>query len=142
MILSGEEDNGEIGGGPESASDEADSFCLSQNMEHAAREASVLLPVYSILSQLLAKNNLNKIADLEFRAVSSLAEMEISGIYIDSLHAREIAEQEENEICDILFAIQDEARRKGFVTVTHDGRRLCYYINPEKQEQVMAFLRR
>lgn len=38
--------------------------------------------------------------------------------------------------------MQDEARRKGFVTVSHDGRRLCCHLNPDKNEDVMAFLKK
>jgi len=104
-------------------------------------ESAVLLPLHDILAALLAKNDLQKIADLEFRAVSSLAEMEISGIYLDCDQAKRIVENEENEICNLLGTVQDEARKKGFVTVSEDGKRLCYYLNPDRQEDVMAFLK-
>ena len=68
--------------------------------------------------------------------------MEISGIFLDCDQARGIVEQEENEICDLFWTMQDEARKKGFVTVTHDGKRLNYYLNPDRQEDVMAFLKK
>lgn len=38
--------------------------------------------------------------------------------------------------------MQDEARKKGFVTVSHDGQNLRYYLNPDRQKDVMAFLRK
>jgi len=107
----------------------------------AAEESAVILPLHDILAKLLAKNSLQKIADLEFRAVSSLAEMEISGIYLDCDQAKRIVEDEENELCNLLWMVQDEARRKGFVTVSEDGKRLSYYLNPDRQEDVMAFLK-
>ena len=52
-----------------------------------------------------------------------------------------IVAEEENEICSLVWTMQDEARKKGFVTVSHDGKRLCYYLNPDRQDDVMAFLR-
>jgi DNA polymerase I len=114
----------------------------NETERRAAEESAVLLPLHDILAALLAKNGLRRIADLEFRTVCSLAEMEISGIYMDRDQAKEIVEQEENEICDLFWTMQDEARKKGFVTVSHDGKRLCYYLNPDRQEDVMAFLKK
>jgi DNA polymerase-1 len=107
-----------------------------------ANDSAVLLPLHNILAELLARNGLQKIADLEFGAVCSLAEMEISGIFLDCDQARGIVEQEENEICNLFWTMQDEARKKGFVTVSHDGKRLNYYLNPDRQEDVMAFLKK
>ena len=105
-----------------------------------AIDAMVLLPLHDILAELIAKNDLQKIADLEFRAAFALAEMEISGIGLDSLGAKELLAQEEDEVFDLVGRMQDEAERKGFVTVSYDGKRLCYYLNPDRQEDVMAFL--
>lgn len=90
--------------------------------------------------RLLAKNDLQRVADLEFSAAIALAEMEISGIGLDSSGARELIDREEDEIIDQIWWMQDEAERKGFVTVSFDGKRLCCYLNPDRQEDVMAFL--
>ena len=100
----------------------------------AAGEAAVLLPLHDIFAELLARNGLQRVADLEFQVVSSLVEMEISGIHLDCSAARSMIREEENEICN-----QYEARKKSFVTVSHDGKRLCYYLNPDQQGDVMAF---
>jgi len=105
-----------------------------------AQGAAALLPLHDILAELLAKNDLQRVADLEFRAAIALVEMEISGIGLDSSGARELIDQEEDEIIDQIWRMQDEAERKGFVTVSFDGKRLCYYLNPDRQEDVMAFL--
>ena len=113
----------------------------NETERRAAEESAVLLPLHDILAALLAKNGLQKIADLEFRAVCSLAEMEISGIYLDSDQAKRKVEDEENEICNLVWTVHDEARRKGFVTVSEDGKRLSYYLNPDRQEDVLAFLK-
>jgi DNA polymerase I len=106
----------------------------------AAGESAVLLPLYNIFEELLSRNGLQRVADLEFEVVSSIAEMEISGIHMDCSQANDIVAREENEICSLVWTMQDEARRKGFITVLHDGKRLCYYLNPDRQEDVMAFL--
>jgi len=113
----------------------------NETERRAAEESSVLLPLHDILAKLLAKNGLQKIADLEFRAVCSLAEMEITGIYLDCDQAKRIVENEENEICNLVWTVHDEAKRKGFVTVSEDGKRLSYYLNPDRQEDVLAFLK-
>ena len=113
----------------------------NETERRAAQESAVLLPLHDILAALLAKNGLLKIADLEFRAVCSLVEMEITGIYLDSDQAKRKVEDEENEICNLVWTVHDEARKKGFVTVSVDGKRLSYYLNPDRQEDVLAFLK-
>ncbi len=108
----------------------------------AGKESAILLPLHDILEELLSKNGLQSVADLEFGAISAIVEMEISGIHLDCLQAKSIVAQEENEICNLVWTMQDEARKKGFVTVSHDGKRLCYYLNPDRQADVMAFLKK
>ncbi len=108
----------------------------------AEEESAVLLPLHDILEELLSKNGLQRVADLEFQAISSIVEMEISGIHLDCLQAKSMVAQEEHEICNLVWTMQDEARKKGFVTVSHDGKRLCYYLNPDRQGDVMAFLKK
>jgi len=108
----------------------------------AGKEAAALLPLHQILAELIARNDLQRIADLEFRAISSLAEMEVSGIRMNLDQARNMVSQDEKEMVDLVWTMQDEARMKGFVTVSHDGKRLCYYLNPDKNEDIMAFLKR
>jgi DNA polymerase I-like protein with 3'-5' exonuclease and polymerase domains len=107
-----------------------------------AQESAILLPLHDILAELISKNDLQRVADLEFQAISSIVEMEISGIYLDCHQARGMVREEENKICNLVWTMQDEARKKGFVTVSYDGKRLRYYLNPDRQEDVMAFLRK
>jgi DNA polymerase I len=114
----------------------------SEGEKSAAEESAVLLPLHGILADLLAKNSLQKVADLEFQAISSIMEMEVSGIHMDCPQAKGIVAQEENEICNLVWTMQDEARKKGFVTVSHDGNRLCYYLNTDRQEDVMTVLKK
>jgi DNA polymerase I-like protein with 3'-5' exonuclease and polymerase domains len=106
------------------------------------KESLTLLPLYEILAELIERNDLQRIADLEFRAISSIVEMETAGIAMDSDQARRMVSQDEKEIVDLVWTMQDEARRKDFVTVSHDGKRLCYYLNPDRNEDIIAFLKR
>jgi DNA polymerase-1 len=108
----------------------------------AFQEAAVLLPIYRILDELLARNDLQSIADLEFRAVPSLVEMEVTGIRLNAADAAGLLLDLEGEVCNLVGTMQDEATKKGFVTVSHDGKRLSYYLNPDRQEDVLAFLRK
>lgn len=48
----------------------------SEQMEHASKRIQVLLPIYRILKKLISMNNLDKTADLEFRTLSPVVEME------------------------------------------------------------------
>lgn len=115
-------------------------FLSPHLIEGVAGESAVLLPIYLILDELLAKNELQRIADLEFRAICALAEMEITGIYLDSCRAERMVQELEYEICRLVWMIQDEAKRKGFVAASQDGKKLSCYLNPERQEEVMAYL--
>ena len=110
--------------------------------ECAEREAGLLLPVYSILKELLTQNELQRIADLEFRATASLVEMETAGICMKIDQAEKLVRDLEGEVCNLVWTMQDEARKKGFVTVSHDGKRLSCYLNPDRQEDVMSFLKK
>lgn len=109
-------------------------------IEGVAASSAILLPIHLILEELLAKNELQRIVDLEFAAICSLAELEITGIYLDSCQAERMVGELEYEICRLVWMIQDEAKKKGFVAASEDGRKLSYYLNPEKQEEVMAYL--
>lgn len=110
--------------------------------QEAAKAAAVLLPTYRILDELLAKNDLQRVADLEFKAIASLVEMEITGMGLNAVDAGSLVRDLEGEVCNLVWTMQDEAVKGGFVTVSHDGRRLSYYLNPDRQEDVLAFLRK
>lgn len=147
IILDGEGGEGDRGGEGDSAEeDNAEEDRAEEGDGNgdglALKRASVLLPLHNILAELLARNGLEKIADLEFQVAASLAEMQGSGIHLECDQARGMVCREEYEICNLVSAMQEEARRKGFVKVSHDGKRLCCYLNPDRTEDVMAFLRR
>ena len=61
---------------------------------------------------------------------------------MDCPAAKSMIGEAENEICNLVWTMQDEARKRGFVTVEHDGKKLRYYLNPDRKEDIMAFLKK
>jgi DNA polymerase I-like protein with 3'-5' exonuclease and polymerase domains len=59
-------------------------------IEYAARDAAVLLPLRERLAQELAEEELVRVSDIEFRAVAAIAEMELSGIKLDVAKWKEL----------------------------------------------------
>jgi DNA polymerase I-like protein with 3'-5' exonuclease and polymerase domains len=59
-------------------------------IEYAARDAAVLLPLRERLAEELVEEELVGISDIEFRAVAAIAEMELSGIKLDVAKWKEL----------------------------------------------------
>ena len=58
-------------------------------IEYAARDASVVLPLRERLGARLAEMNLQRVAELEFDCVLAVAAMELAGVYLDAACWRE-----------------------------------------------------
>jgi DNA polymerase-1 len=52
-------------------------------IEYAARDAAVLLPLREQLVKELEKEKLGRVSEIEFRAVAAIAEMELAGVKLD-----------------------------------------------------------
>ena len=52
-------------------------------IEYAARDSAVLLPLHGRLAKELKEEKLVRVSEIEFRAVAALAEMELAGIKLD-----------------------------------------------------------
>jgi DNA polymerase I len=59
-------------------------------LEYAARDAALMLPLRAKLVELLRANALARCAQLEFECVAPLAALELAGIYLDSARWREL----------------------------------------------------
>jgi len=59
---------------------------------YAARDAGILLPLHDILQRLLQKNKLEHIAELEFRTLPSVIELELQGLPLDTQACRSMME--------------------------------------------------
>lgn len=62
-------------------------------LEYAARDAAVLLPLREKLHSLLDEMDLLMVADLEFDCVPAVAGMELAGFYLDAHRWRELLER-------------------------------------------------
>jgi DNA polymerase-1 len=59
-------------------------------IEYAARDASVLLPLHERLAKELEEEKLGAVSKIEFRAVAAIAEMELAGIKLDVQRWKEL----------------------------------------------------
>ena len=59
-------------------------------LEYAARDAAILLPLRDRLSEELEKEELLRVAEIEFGAVAALSEMELAGVKLDVARWKEL----------------------------------------------------
>jgi len=63
---------------------------LSQSqIEYAARDAAIMIPLREQMEERLKNDGLKNAADLEFECIMPIAEMELSGFYLDEMRWRE-----------------------------------------------------
>ena len=114
---------------------------LSQEQkQYAARDAGVLLPLHDIFQELLQKNNLTHIAELEFRALPSVIELELSGLPLDTQACRSLMDQKKAQAQDLLQRLQAEAQGAGFRPRRKKGKKYSPLLNPDSSQDVLAFL--
>jgi len=107
---------------------------------YAARDAAVLLPLQSILQELLQKNDLVHIAEMEFRALPSVIELELQGLPLDAQACRSMLEQKKAQAQTIAQKLQAEAQRAGFSPRPKKGKKHSHLLNPASSSDVLAFL--
>ena len=73
----------------EQRSDWSGELSASQ-LEYAARDARVLVPLRERLAEALEAEELGRISDIEFAAVASIAEMELAGVKLDVARWKEL----------------------------------------------------
>ena len=107
---------------------------------YAAKDAGVLLPLQSILQELLQKNRLEHIAELEFKALPSVIELELQGLPLDIQACREMMEQKNGQAQALLQSLQAEAQKAGFEARRKKGKKYIPLLNPDSSQDVLAFL--
>ena len=107
---------------------------------YAARDVAVLLPIHDILQELLQKNNLEHIAELEFRALPSVIEMELTGLPLDTQACRVMMEQKKTQAQNLAQSLQAEAQRAGFEPRRKKGKKYSPLLNPDSSQDVLAYL--
>jgi DNA polymerase I len=73
----------------EQRSDWSEELSESQ-LEYAARDARILVPLRERLAEALESEELGRISDIEFAAVASIAEMELAGVKLDVARWKEL----------------------------------------------------
>ena len=112
----------------------------TEQVTSAAKYAEVLLPLHAVLQELLIKNTLMRVAELEFRTISPVVEMELSGINLDADAARALMQEKEDTMVEAFLELQAEAKKNGFVPIPREGRERSKYLNPDSQEDVKRYL--
>ena len=107
---------------------------------YAAIDAAVLLPLHDILQELLQKNKLEHIAELEFRALPSVIELELQGLPLDTQACRFMMEQKKGQAQEIAQSLQKEAQGAGFEPRRKKGKKYSPLLNPASSQDVLAFL--
>jgi DNA polymerase-1 len=107
---------------------------------YAAMDAVILLPLHSILQKLLQKNKLEHIAELEFRALPSVIELELQGLPLDTQACRSMMELKKGQAQTIAQSLQAEAQRAGFEPRRKKGKKYSLLLNPDSSQDVLAFL--
>lgn len=110
-------------------------------IELATKKALALLPLYAILQDLIVKNDLGRVAELEFRTISPVVEMELCGINLDVDSAKSLISEKEDELVEAIFGLQGEAKRNGFIPLRHEGKNQSEYLDPDRQEDIKSYLR-
>lgn len=83
-------------------------------VQYAAWDAAVLLPLHEILSRLLRLNRLERVAGIEFSCIPAVAEVELAGMPFDAPRARELLRQAEAEAARQREALVALAEGMGF----------------------------
>ncbi|NPV62816.1 MAG: hypothetical protein HPY61_09345 [Methanotrichaceae archaeon] len=112
----------------------------SEQKLYAAKDAAVLLSLHQILLELLQKNHLEHIAELEFGALPSVIEMELSGLPLDIPACKAMMEQKEAQAQEIAQRLQEEARKAGFQPRPKKGKKYTPLLNPDSSQDVLAYL--
>jgi DNA polymerase-1 len=107
---------------------------------YAARDAGALLPLHSILLELLQKNGLGHIADLEFKALPSVIELELQGLPLDTQACRTMMKGKKAQAQDLAQSLQAEAQKAGFEPRPKKGKKYSPLLNPDSSQDVLAFL--
>ncbi|MGQ0542594.1 MAG: DNA polymerase, partial [Blastocatellia bacterium] len=101
-------------------------------VEYAARDAAVLLPLRTQMAERLKNDGLERVAQLEFDCVMPIAEMELTGVYLDEGLWRQQLEKVKSAQSKAADELQDMLSA-GVAQATLFGRA---EINLDSQQQV------
>ncbi|MGA9098842.1 MAG: DNA polymerase, partial [Methanotrichaceae archaeon] len=111
-----------------------------EQIAHSVKKAAVLLPLHKILQELIAKNNLEKVAELEFMTISPIVEMELSGINLDAEAAGSLISEKQSQLVKAVLDLQAEAKSNGYIPIPREGQKQSQYINPDSPVEIKRYL--
>ena len=100
----------------------------SSQIEYAARDAAIMLPIREKLKERLTNDGLDEVAKLEFECVMPIAQMELNGFGVDSAawraqlgNVKKAAEKAGDELQDLLSAGVAQASLFGRAEINLDS---------------------
>src|SRR5205814_681842 len=67
-----------------------DAYLATEQLHYAARDAFIMIPIYRAQQVELKKHKLLQVAELEFRCIAAVGDMELAGVQIDVERWRKI----------------------------------------------------
>jgi len=86
-----------------------------EQLQYAAWDAAILLPLHEVQAELLRKNGLEEVARLEFDCLPALVEMELAGMPFDAEAARKLQAEKEAGLHEVTEKLTKAAKEAGFV---------------------------
>lgn len=121
-------------------SDWSSNVLSMEQMQYAAKDAEVLLPLHGILSELLRMNRLEDVAELEFKTLAPVVEIELSGLPIEGKATLDMMDNKSAQSQKLMQELQDDAQRSGFKPRPKKGKKPNDFINPGSRIDVLGYL--
>lgn len=97
-----------------------DAYLAPEQLHYAARDAFIMMPIWRDQVRELKKHGLEQVADLEFRCIAAVGDMELAGVKIDETRWRKIIEdvavqrdRSASELADMLQSASMQATMFG-----------------------------
>ena len=123
-------------------SDWAAAELSDDQIRYAALDAAIMLYLWPILSELMEKNRLTKVAKIEFEAISTVVEKELKGLSFDAPAARALLTVLDDERLNIMKKLEKAVVELG-LRLPHSkksGIRIINPMSPRDVQKVFAAL--
>jgi DNA polymerase I-like protein with 3'-5' exonuclease and polymerase domains len=101
-----------------------DAYLAPEQLHYAARDAFIMIPIWKLMQQELKKNRLVQVAELEFRCIAAVGDMELAGVQIDVERWRKIIadvavqrDKAQEELCELLEPASMQATMFGVPSI-------------------------
>lgn len=113
----------------------------AEQVEYSTKRAEMLLPLHRIFQDLIRRNKLERVSELELGTISPMIEMALSGIRFDSDGARALIAKKEIQLMTVFMDIQAEAKANGYCHLPDQDNEASSHLNPDSQKDVKRFLK-